>query len=115
MSTPEGPAGINFTVKEMLTSMDLKIDRIDEKLDHKVDRGEFDRIYTSVSDLSTKLVGLESQVRTQDQINAALAAKARETAEQSATNFTRGEKVIATLLTLVALAIQLYVVTGGFG
>ncbi len=111
MATPEG--GINFTVKEMLTSLDTKIDRIDEKLDHKVDRGEFDRIYSSVADLSSKLVNLESQVKTQDQINAALAQKAKETSEQSATNFTRGEKVVATLLTLIALGIQLYVVTGG--
>lgn len=100
-------------MKEMLTTLDSKIDRIDEKLDHKVDRAEFDRIYGSVAELTSKLGALEAQVRTQDQINAALAEKAKETAERSATNFTRGEKIVATLLTLVALGIQLYVVTGG--
>lgn len=109
----EGNGGVSFTVKEMLTNLDAKIDRIDEKLDHKVDRGEFNRIYGSVNDLTSKLGALESQVRTQDKINAALAQQTKETAEKSASNFTRGEKVIATLLTAIALGIQIYVVTGG--
>jgi len=110
----DGNGGVSFTVKEMLTTLDAKIDRIDEKLDRKIDRDEFDRIYGSVSALTTRLGVLEAQVRTQDQINAALAQKAKETAEQSASNFTRGEKVIATALTMLALGIQVYVVTGGF-
>lgn len=113
MADANGSGGVSFTVKEMLAQLDSKIDRIDEKLDHKVDRGEFDRIYGTVGALTSKLGALESQVRTQDQINAALAAKARETQEKSATNFSRGEKILAGVLGVAALFIQVYVATGG--
>ena len=118
----DGTNGVSFTTKEMLIKLETKIDGIDAKLDRKVDRDAFDRVYSKVeqaadraqvSALEAKFSALETQIRTQDKINEALAKKTLETEARSATNFTRGEKIIATLLGLVALGIQIFVVTGG--
>lgn len=115
----EGNGGITFTTKEMLTSLDLKIDRIESKLDRKVDRDTFEKVQVrleqladraAVATLDARLSALEHQIRLQDSVNAALAQKAQETAEKSAQNFTRREKVLGAIVGLVALAIQIYVV-----
>ena len=117
----DGPNGVTFTTKEMLLQLDMKIDAIDAKLDRKVDRDDFQRIASrveqaadraAVAALESRFTALETQVRTQDKINEALRVRASEVAEASATNFTRGEKVIATLLALTALTIQILAVTG---
>jgi len=79
----------------------------------KANAREFAELRLSVSTHEKALKELQEQLRIQEKVNEALRIKAKETAEQSASNFTRGEKVIATLLTLIALGIQLYVVTGG--
>ena len=117
----DGPNGVTFTTKEMLLQLDMKIDAIDAKLDRKVDRDDFQRIASrveqaadraAVAALESRFTALETQVRTQDKINEALRVRASEVAEASATNFTRGEKIVATLLALTALTIQILAVTG---
>ncbi len=64
--------------------------------------------------LKASLMALENQIQIQDRINEALAVKAKETQEKSASNFTKGEKIFAAVMGMIALAIQFYVV-GGFG
>ncbi len=79
----------------------------------KANAREFGELRHAVETNEQVLKDLAEQVRIQDKVNDALRQKAKEVEAKSAVNFTRGEKVIATGLTLIALAIQLYVVTGG--
>lgn len=106
------PSGVTFTMKEMLERIDRKIDRIESRMDEKADASEILSLRTNihalrghVSALELGLHALRAQVETQDKVNSALEHK-------SASNFTRGEKMIALLLAAVAIGIQVYVVWG---
>jgi hypothetical protein len=139
MATPEpsghGPERISVSreaLRAELAELELRLIKyLDEQLHEKANKVEIVALATSVQDKANArefgelrlsvathdkaLKELQEQLRIQEKVNEALREKAKETAEKSASNFTRGEKVIATLLTLIALGIQLYVVTGGFG
>jgi hypothetical protein len=101
----------------MLIRLDEKLDKLDEKLDGKVDSTFFERLWEKleqrVTDLQIKLAALDEQVRIQDKVNQALSKKAQTLAAESASNFTRKEKVVGVLIACGALAVQLYVQFGG--
>lgn len=107
--------GNGFTTKDMLLRLDEKLDKLDEKLDRKVDLAHFERqqekVERRVVELEIKLGGLDDQVRIQDKVNAALTKKAQEIATESASNFTRKEKILMALIAIAALLLQAYVVT----
>lgn len=118
----EGNGGITFTVKEMLARLDGKVDAIDQKLDRKVDRDDFARIAQRVEQaadraavmaLEVRFLALEKQIEKQDAVNAALALQSKAVAEKSASNFTKGEKIIGVFLGVAALGISLYSALGG--
>jgi predicted RNase H-like nuclease (RuvC/YqgF family) len=112
MTEPNG-----FTTKDMLIRLDEKLDKMDEKLDSKVDGSFFERMWEKleqrVTELQIKHAALDEQVRVQDKVNQALSKKARQISEESASNFTRREKILGVLFGAVALAVQLYVQLGG--
>lgn len=116
--------GITYTVKEMLAQLDQKIDRIDAKLDSKVDVSAFAQVQQRVEmaadraivlGLEIKVNDLISRVELQDKVNAALADRNKRVAETSAQNFTRREKIVGALMGLAALFISAYGVFGGVG
>lgn len=113
---------VTYTVKEMLENLGKKIDRIDAKLDSKVDVAAFERIQHRVESaadraavlaLEIKVNDLIHKVETQDRINEAVRVKSEETAKTSATNFTRKEKIVTVFVALAALALQLYIIVQG--
>ena len=84
-------------------------------LQDKANAREFELLRSAVTAHQGELKLLADQIKIQDEVNKALRANAKETRENTTANFTRGEKVIAAVLGIVALAIQVIAVTGGIG
>jgi hypothetical protein len=84
-------------------------------LQDKANARDFNELRVAVTEHERNLKSLQDQVKIQDKVNEALRARAKEVQETSASNFTRGEKLIATALGVAALAIQVLAITGGIG
>lgn len=55
---PNSDGSVNYTVKELLARVDLKVDGLYEKLDNKVDQVEFVKVKAVVDDL----VGFKARI-----------------------------------------------------
>ncbi len=104
-----------------MTRLEAKIDAIDKKLDKKVDNSVFEKVQlrvdaaadrAAVAALEVKLNSLAVQIDLQDKVNEALSLKSRELSEKTASNFSRGEKVVALLLNIVAILVTIYLTKG---
>ena len=95
----EDAGSVSYSVKELLAKQDGKLDTILLTLTSKADREE-------MAGVERRVTALEVQSVTQEKVNSALRT-------ENASNFTRREKVIGSLLALMALLVQVYVQFGG--
>ena len=95
----EEAGSISYSVKELLAKQDGKLDTILLTLTSKADREE-------MAGVERRVTALEVQSVTQERVNKALST-------ENASNFTRREKAIGSLLALLALLVQVYVQFGG--
>lgn len=68
VETNGNKVGVAYTVKELLSNLNDKIDRIESKLDNKVDRTELEVLISKLIILETKLATAEALKMQENQI-----------------------------------------------
>lgn len=104
---PERISVSREALRAELAELELRLTRyLDLQLTDKASASELGRLSDDFQTYARRVRELSEQIAIQDKVNEALRVKARELAENTASNFTRREKFFAAGLAAAALLIQ---------
>lgn len=119
MNANTGGGEVSYAVKELLEKMDIKLERIDSKLDGKAEKHDMDRLFERMRSLETRAVmrdgplaqemresiervsHVEAKMLTRDEVEKSMSIKTEQV-------FTRSEKLFVIISGALLILLNFY-------